>query len=138
MTPNLVQNNYWHFQNYKYRLFSCALIRFRESFKNQQQNWAEILDGCDQAIFIFILTVIVMVACFDDSPTTCILLFLTRLQAWGRKTPQILTTLRRTATMKHGYMAYHKCCIAITMKMGKGMIINMSNHGTMRVLERGG
>ena len=48
---------------------------------------------------ILISTVIVMVACFYDSPKTCILLFLTRLQAWGCKTPQILTSLRRTGSM---------------------------------------
>ena len=74
MIPNIIQGEYPRFENYMYRCFSGALTCFHRYFKKKLQNWADILDGCEQAIILFVSTFVVVVDYFVKSPTTYLFL----------------------------------------------------------------
>ena len=64
-------------------------------------------------------------------------LFINCLQARVFKRTQNLNPFSSTETMKHGQTAFHKNFCKMTMEMGKGMVMKMSNNVMERVLDRG-
>ena len=64
-------------------------------------------------------------------------LFFYCLQARVFKRTQNLNPFSSTETMKHGQTAFHKNFCKMTMEMGKGMVMKMSNNVMERVLDRG-